>query len=482
MGRTEASDRASTGDGDADEPTTDATDGTQEAADATDAPEAGDPGPTGRREPPTVDGLPVLANTVEFMRDPLGFYERAGEYGDVVETGAFGSTVYHVRHPEAMRRILVEDQQRFRKPAILRDVTDQVAPDSMVAIEGEQWRRIRELAQPAFTARQVQSYADAVVDEAAALADGWTDGDRVDVPAAMKDLTLEVLGRAMFGRDFADVAPEVATATEAINDRFDVRSVSRLLPPWVPTPTNRRFNRAMDAFDDVIDDLVAERRAREEPGEDLLGFLVAAGEGDGLSDAELRDQLFTVLFAGHETSSLALTYAWLLLARNPEARTRLHEEVDALDADPDAATLPELEYTERVVKEALRLYPPAHLILRQTTEAVTLQGYHVPADSQLSMPTYFVHRDERWWDAPEAFRPERWREDPEPEYSYFPFGGGPRACIGSRFATMELKLALATVARRVTLDLPRDGVRDPDLRMSVTLQPDDPIDLAVSTR
>jgi cytochrome P450 len=443
--------------------------------------EAGD-GPTGA-VPPAVDGWPLVGNTVQFMRDPFGFYDRAGTYGDVVRMSAFGREVVQIRHPEPIRRLLVEEQDRYRKSALLRDATAEIAPEGLFAVEGEQWRRIREVVQPSFTARAVQSYADVVVEETAALAERLDDGQRIDVAAATKSLTLDVLGRSMFGQDFRDLAGEVADATEAINDRLEIGSVSRLLPPWVPTPTNRRFRRSMDVLDGVIADLVEERRARDAPGEDLFGRLVAARERGALDDAELRDQVFTFLFAGHETTSMALAYTLCSLAGTPSVYDRLVAEADALDGDPTVADLPSLDHTERVVDEGLRLYPPVFALFREPTEDVRIRGYHLPAGTELSLPSYSVHRDERWWDDPLTFDPDRWRgERDRPEYAYFPFGGGPRACIGSRFATLELRLALATLARRVRFDLPADQSAHPDLRMSVTLQPADPIELVVRER
>jgi cytochrome P450 len=467
--------------------------------------------------PPGSDGWPAVGQSLAFARDPFGFYSRMGQYGDVVRTHVFGRVVYQVRHPDPVRTVLVEAHDRYEKSEILQESAEELAPTGLVTLDGEQWQRVRGLVQPAFYREQVERYDDAMRAATERASAGWTDGERLAVADEMRSLTLDVLSQAMFSGDVGGAGADdpIAMATRAINDRFDVSSPSRLLPSWVPTPTNRRYRRAVAAFDDAIESLVARRRDRADPGDDLLGMLVAAGDDDGLTDEELRDQLFTFLFAGHETASMALTYAWLLLASNPDCRRRLEREVDALDGAPDAHAVRDgLPYTEAVVREALRRYPPVFVLFRQPETDVELYGYHVPEGTDLSIPVIELHRDGRWWDAPDAFRPERWlvpadasgfgddfvppadaARDPatedlrvlteppgRPEYAYCPFGGGPRTCIGNRFAMLELQLALATIARDWRFDLAPDQSADPDLRMSVTLQPDEPIALVARRR
>jgi cytochrome P450 len=285
-------------------------------------------------------------------------------------------------------------------------------------------------------------------------------------------------------------------------------SAAMLLPDWAPrTPTERRFDRAMADFDALVADLVAERYASQRDAgrtnggtashesdgdsergngeavsyelqgdngecDDLLSTLLDAEfpGGTTMDESTVRDQLVTFLFAGHETTAVALTYAVWLLGGTPDAAIRLHEEVEAVcDGDPTFTDVPSLSYTERVVKEALRLYPPVHLLYRQPRSETTLGGYRIPADATLQLSTYHIQRDSRWWDAPEEFHPDRWTgENDRPEYAYFPFGGGPRHCIGMRFATLELVLALATLARRIEFERVTDDL-DPEPK--VTLEP-----------
>jgi cytochrome P450 len=322
----------------------------------------------------------------------------------------------------------------------------------------------------------------------------------VDLGAVTKRVTLDVLVRALFDRDLDDeFGQTVAEAARTVNDFLDATSLRTVLPlpDWLPTPSKRRFEAARADFDDAVDDLLDARGgagddpvadaptsldAIEDP--DLLDLLLAANraadEADRLSRGELRDNLVTFLFAGHETTALALSYAGHLLAGAPDASDRLAAEGDALDDEPTVADLPDLPYTEAVVKESMRRYPPLYTLFREPLEPVVLGGRHVPAGATLVLPQRIVHTDPRWWAAPDEFRPERWLDDEtdRPEYAYFPFGGGPRHCIGARFAMLEAQLALVTLAREWRFTDP--GEVTPSL--NVTLQPEDPIEVTVRQR
>lgn len=432
---------------------------------------------------PEPRGLPVVGHTLSFFRDPFGFYERAGELGDVVRTEIMGEEIYQIRHPDTVKRVFVDEHERFRKGDLLRNTSGQFAPDGLFMTEGEQWKRQRETVQPAFYRDRIEGYVPEMVAAARRVTDGWRDGEIVAVDEVMRELTLEIIARTMFGTDDPDHLVAVADAAAAITDRFEA-GMTAFLPAWVPTPTNRRYRRASDRLDEVIDELRAEADLAGDGPPDLLSILVASD----LPDEEIRDQLVTFLFAGHETTSLALTYTWHLLSQHPNVRERLHEEVDALDgplwngqprsADPSLSE-DDIEYTARVVDESLRLYPPAYNVFRQADEPVELRGYELPAGATLSVPIHRIHRDGRFYDAPETFDPDRWPAGPSHEYAYLPFGAGPRHCIGMRFALLELRVALADIARRWRLE-PFGGL--PDLRMSITLQPSDSVDFRVRKR
>jgi cytochrome P450 len=318
-------------------------------------------------------------------------------------------------------------------------------------------------------------------------ADEWAGRESVVVSAEMRTLTLEILAKTLLDVDVRGQESAIGEAADAVADRFDARTPSALLPLWVPTPTNLRTRRAIGQFEDAIADIVADRRASGEDPGDLLSILldVEFDDGTGMSDQDVRDHLFTFLFAGHETTALTLTYALFLLATHPERQARLAAEIEEVcGTDPPTATdLFELDYLGWVVDETMRLYPPAYTIFREPTTDVTIRGYDVSPGETLSLPQYVVHRDERWYDAPAQFRPKRWAESLRerlPDYAYYPFGGGPRHCIGMRFALMEAQLVLATLVQRFRFD----PVTEPplDLAMQITLQPDKDVTVGLTER
>jgi cytochrome P450 len=462
--------------------------------------------------PPGPDGIPVIGNTVQFVRDPVAFYARCAAYDDDVVTYRVAtSDGVMLKHPADIEQVLVTDDADYRRASIIRNALGQIADGGLFLLEGEAWSAHRTALQPSFYRDRVQTYADMMARFADERAAEWATRDAGAGPVAiseeMRTLTLEILAKTLLDVDIRGRESAIRDAAAVISDRFDAGSISALLPLWVPTPANRRCRRAVSRFDDAIADIVAERRASDEAFDDLLSILLAVdpddgtdradgegADGGGLSERQIRDHLFTFLFAGHETTALTLSYAVMLLANDTERQARLHAELDevlgdgsdgsAADAErPGAADLFELDYLDRVVDEALRLYPPAYTVFREPTRDVELGGYRIPEGSTVSMPQWVVQRDERWYDDPDAFRPERWTEgfrEGLPEYAYFPFGGGPRHCIGMRFALMEAKLVLATLAARFAFD----PVTEPplDLSMQITLQPQRPIEVGLRAR
>ena len=442
-------------------------------------------------EPPSMDGPPVIGNLPAMLDSPFEFSERLPESRDVVrvrlapiDLPMMPSDLYYVNDPEAIRQVLVDDHASYRKPDFTKQVFADLAPNGLFVAEGDQWRRIREVVQPAFRARSVQRYADAMVTETVRRIGEWDDGEPLAIADEARAITSAILGRALFSSDFTAIADSLRSVVDAMGAKLDIPAGA--VPMWVPTRTNRRFERDVHEFERVAADLVRKRRrvgADERPN-DLLSALIAATENGTLSPTELRDQLFIFLLAGHETPSLALTFACFHLAAHPERCERLYAEIDALDGDPSIGTLGEVPASEYIAKEALRLYPPSIEVARESTDDVELQRYRIPEGAGMILPVYSVHRDERRWDEPESFRPERWEEEdvPNHEYAYFPFGGGPRACIGNRFATLELRLVLATIAHRYRLDLAPGQSADLDLRMTPTPAPAEPIGLIARER
>jgi cytochrome P450 len=456
---------------------------------------ATDPGaePGSAPSPPKVGGLPLLGSTPTLLRDPLGFGDRLRAHGDVVAYDAFGERFVAVFDPELVETVLVSRSDGFRKGDYETEFASLIAPAGLATVEGERWRRQRRLLQPAFTPAKIRSFAGTMVEDAAAVADGWADGERVDLREAFSSYALSVLARTLLDVDLdAERGRTVREAVDAISTL--TTSGWALAPDWLPTPADRRYRRTTAELDELVGDLIAERRAAEggsvEGYDDLLATMLDAEFPDGsrMDESTVRDQLVTFLFAGHETSATALTYACWLVAGHPEVRERLDRELASTlgERDPTFADLPDLSYAEAVVREAMRLYPPVYSVFRQPVADTTLGGYAVPESATVQLGTYHVHRDSQWWDAPEEFRPARFVEGggdgnaaagggdgggdededataDRPEYAYFPFGGGPRHCIGMRFATMELKLALATLARRVRFE--RAGRLDPTPRV-----------------
>ncbi|GKZ14279.1 cytochrome P450 [Haladaptatus sp. T7] len=439
--------------------------------------------------PPGPTSYPGVGNTIGFLRDPFAFYDGLREYGDVVSYSVAGEDFCTLLHPEHVERVLVTEESKFGKSEFIREAGEKFIGNGLFASEGEFWRRQRTMMQPAFYRERIGTYAEPMVAFAAETADSWDDGETIRLQQVMKRLTLRILATALFDHDVRGADSSIHDAARgiarAINEKSDAGSVDSLLPDWVPTATNRRYRRAITRFDEAVERLIDERRD-EPPGDDFLSILLHATDdrGEGMSDEALRDELATFLFAGHETTALALTYCLYLLSNHPRVRRKLNDELDSvLDGDaPTMADLRALDYTDKIVTEALRRYPPAYVVFRETKQDVILGGYTIPEGTSLTLPQFVIQNDDRWFDDPETFDPDRWTPEMKadlPDYAYFPFGGGPRHCIGMRFANAEIRLVLATIAQRVEFDCSTDEL---DLRMGTTLEPTNPIEMTVKTR
>jgi len=438
-----------------------------------------------RQLPPKRDGVPLLGSAPAFSRDPYGFYQDLSNHGDVVRFSMGNYEMAAVLHPDYIKRVLVEDFEKYRKPDDAGGV--EALSDGLLLSDGEQWERQRKRLQPLFYRDRIETYAETMAAYAATAADEWIAADgSIDLAEAASKYTLRVLGKTLFGIDTADHRRAVRTGAEAIRERSSESPVSVTLPEWIPTPSNRRYQRGIRRLKTVVDDLLADQRARRD-GDDLLSLLVtAADEKEGFSESEIRSQLMTFLFAGHETSATALTWALYELGRKPTVAQRLRKEIDRTVDGPHAtlSDLPELEFTGQVLRETLRRYPPAAAIFRETDGVVTIGDYRLPEDTYVVLPQFHIHTDGRWWDAPRQFDPARWDgiTDPpgdRPEYAYFPFGGGPRHCIGMRFARMELKLALATVMYRCRITHDHDSI---DTDIGSTVRPSQRVDVIFNRR
>ncbi|MWV40362.1 cytochrome P450 [Natrialba sp. INN-245] len=448
-----------------------ATDGTGQGIDAGDGNESDRPIEEYPLAPAPA-GYPIVGNAFQVVNDPFGFYDVVSAHGDVVRYSIVGNTFTALLHPDHVERVLVSEHERFER-YLFADLGLDIGAEGLVMSDGEQWRRQRGVMQPVFTTDRVQSYAETMATYADRAANRWDDGEVIAANREFSRLTLRILAEALFDLEVDPTSDDeaVVRAARAINERADARRLSTFLPEWVPSLADRRFERTMDEYRRRVDELIGQRRATGSDGDDLLSVLVRAGgsEGGALSEAEIRDNLVTLLFAGHETSSVALTYTFLLLAQHDDVVDELRAELESVVGDdrPSAEHVRDLEYIDAVITEAMRRYPPVYMLFRRALEDVVIGGYRIPEGTILTLPQFRIHRDERFYDAPEEFRPERWTdeaEDDRPEYAYFPFGGGPRHCIGMRFATLEMTLIVATLLRRFDLEL----LSDPDPKISPT--------------
>ncbi|SFH06176.1 Cytochrome P450 [Halopelagius inordinatus] len=428
--------------------------------------------------PPGPRGLPVVGNTVDLSRDIFAFFEELrDDYGRVASYDVFGTDACMVAHPDAIQRVLLDDHEAFEKGEVLtRNLADAMG-EGLFVTGGTQWQNQRTQVQPAFYRNRLNAYVPEMRATAEETVEEWRDGMVVDVNDRMTETTMDALGRTLFGVDVAE-NPVVSEASDAILARFDTSRFWSFLPDRLPTPTNRRYRRKLDELQAFVDELARQRRQQspENRGDDLLSILVGFVEAGDLTRREFRDNMVTFLFAGHETTALGLTYTIHCLARHPDEQAALRAEVEAVcDGAVTAEDLPKLERLERAIDEALRLYPPVYMFFREATRNVELRGYTVPEGTTLVVPQWVVHRDPAWWDDPEAFRPERFSDSDHPEYAYFPFGGGPRHCIGMRFARMEMKTVLATILDNYAFRLVSDP--NPDLIASTNLKPGEPIEI-----
>jgi cytochrome P450 len=412
--------------------------------------------------------LAVIAQMLPkwFPFDPLDFnLTLARQFGDIAYYRVGPLRVYQLNHPDLARQILVEQPEKFQKARFINRAFRPFAGNGLLTSDGALWRRQRKLIQPAFHHKQLATYGDVMVSHALRMADSWRDGEVREIGSEMTKLTLGIVVKSLFGaevtREAASIGVLMATVLDASNQRINS---AVQIPSWVPTPRNLRERRSLAQLDVILQDMIRTRRAANGDGADLLSALLSAVDADDgtrMSDRQLRDEMMTLFLAGHETTANALTWTWHLLAQHPEVEGRLLDETQRVlgGRPPTAADLPNLPYGEMVVREAIRLYPPAPGFAREPVEDVSIGGYVVPKGSLVSVITYALHRDPRFFHDPEAFDPERFApgwEERVPRYAYLPFGGGPRVCIGSGFAMMEARLVLSAVLQRYQLRLEPD--------------------------
>jgi cytochrome P450 len=392
----------------------------------------------------------------------LGFLIDLGRnYGAISYTSLVRTPVYMLTSPELIDEVLIGKHRDCIKDAGTRELIPLVGHGLLTA-EGEAWRDQRKLASPPLQPKRIASYAETMVACAARELAAFKDGERRDLHEDMMRLTLEIVDKTLLGLDASAECERIARILEVTMAYVDkqLRTFQGLLPLFIPTPSRYRFRKALAELDAIVYRMIARCKSQGANAENLLARLVHARDEDGkaMTDVQLRDEAVTMLLAGHETSAIALSYAAYLLSKNQAAAVRLRAEIDGQLAERPARMddLPKLPYLNAVVRETLRLYPPAYVIGREVLRDFELGGYVIPKGSQVMMCPYVVQRDARLFAEPDRFNPERWLDpaiDALPRFAYFPFGGGPRVCIGNHFAMMELALVLSVIVQQVELEV-----------------------------
>jgi cytochrome P450 len=440
--------------------------------------------------PPGPRGRLLLGSLPEIRRDPLAFLSRVGaEYGDIVRIRLGPLSAFVLNHPDDIEQVLITHQHRFIKGRTLSRAR-RLFGNGLLTSDGALHDRQRRLVQPAFHRARLNEYAEIMTAAAAARRDMWRDGDVIDIAGEMSRLTLTITARLLFGADGDAAAAALGDALDIVSSRFEVAVLPFAFIDLLPLPHARRFRVARQTLDRVVYGLIERRRRDSRRGMDVASLLMAArdeGDGEPMSDSQLRDELVTLLLASHETTANALGWTWYLLGRYADAAERLHGEVDAvLGADrlPTAADVQDLPFTRTVLAESMRLYPPAWLIARVAVEDHEVRGYTIPRGAIVVLSQWIAHRNSIHFPEPERFEPDRWRPERQngrPRFSYFPFGGGSRGCMGEAFAWMEGVVLLAVIAQRWRFRLV-DASRHPEMHPGLTLTPKSGIRVRVESR
>ncbi len=416
----------------------------------------------------------------------LGFFEECfREYGDAAYFRVANRRSMLLSHPDDIERVLVTENRRFIKNYALKFLRPLLG-NGLLLNEGDAWLRQRRLIQPAFSRTRVESYAGVMLESTERMLTTWHGGQTLDIVPQMLRLTMEIAGKTLLGIELGDRFDEITRCLETTMFDFLARfGAAGLIPSWVPTLRNLRLKAAIRRLDRILQELIDERRAAGAGGGDFLSLLLHAKDevdGQGISDRQVRDEVMTMFLAGHETTAMTLCWTWMLLAENPEIQERVRTEaLDVLgDNRPEAADVARLTFCEQVIRESMRLYPPAYAVGRRPLEDVTIGEHFIPAGVNVLMSQWIVQRDPRWYDEPLRFHPDRWADGLAsrlPKYAYFPFGGGPRVCIGNTFAMFEATLVLAMIARQFRLE----RVTNAPIRIlpAVTLRPAEPIEMRI---
>jgi len=419
-----------------------------------------------RKTVPGPHSLNPLKSTLAFRRSPLQFLaELQKQYGDIAQFPLFIWPTVFICHPDHIKYVLQDNHRNYDKNVLMFRIARPLVGNGLVTVvRGNDWLRQRRLAQPAFHRQRIAALGTVMTDTTNVMLQQWDTYARerqvFDVAKEMTNLTLQIVSKSLFN---VDVSTEANTLRQAFlqTNSFLIEYFSIPFPPlFIRTPRNRRFWSAVQTTEAIVYEIIRNRRQQQEDIGDLLSMLLDAVDenGQGMDDKQLRDEVLTLLVAGHETSANALAWTWYLLTQHPEVEERLHAELDQILAGriPTVEDLPQLDYTRMVLEEAMRFYPPVWMLMRRTVQDDEIDGYHIPANSYILWSIYFCHRHPDFWEKPEQFYPEHFSVEcsaTRPRHAYIPFGIGPRACIGNTFATTEMQLVLATIAQRYRVSL-----------------------------
>ncbi len=437
-------------------------------------------------DPPGPKGAPVVGVLPRYARDPFEFVTQLRDaYGEIAAFDLGPNRTTLITDPSEIERVLVSQEADFSKPDFQADALGELLGEGLLLSEGDLWRERRTMAAPAFAPGRIENLGPMMAEKALAMVDRWEDGDQRNIEWEMARTTLEIIVDAMFGLELApSTARRVAGLLEPIGQRFEPDPRRAVTPQWLPTAENRRFQGSVAELEAIVDELV-ERRKAEGVGDDemdLLGILLRVQQAGGVDEKAIRDELLTMLLAGHDTTALVLTYTWALLADHPDVERRVHQEVDDVlgGEQPTAESVRQLETLKNVFNESMRLYPPVYAMFRQADSAVELSGYHIPEESLILLSQWASHRNPRYFEHPTQFDPDRWLEPDHPTYTYFPFGAGPRSCIGKGFTMLEAPIIASVVAQRYRLERVDEGPLT--LRGSLTAHPEDGMEMRVRRR
>ena len=439
--------------------------------------------------PPGPRGRLLVGSLPDVRRDPLAFLLRvSAQYGEIAHLKLGPFHVFLLNHPDDIEHVLVTHHHRFIKGRSLSGAR-RLFGNGLLTSDGALHARQRRLVQPVFHRVRLDEYARLMTTLGAKRGDRWRDGDTIDIAGEMSRLTLAITGRILFGAEGDAVAAEIGDALEVATSLLEVAVLPfAALTDLLPLPQVRRFRAAQATLHRVVNELIERRRRDGRDRGDVVSLLLAQDHpaGEGMSDGQLRDEVITLLLASHDTTANALAWTWYLLARHARDEARLHAEIDAVlgrDRLPQAEDVPSLPFTRMVLAESMRLYPPAWLLARVAVENHEARGYVVHAGSLVVMSPWVVHRNATYFPEPEQFDPDRWREgyNGRPRFSYFPFGGGSRGCMGEAFAWMEGALLLAVLAQRWRFRL-LDESSHPDMHPALTLMPKSGIRVRVERR